>query len=135
MEQIKTLAEDITAFVEVLTTEKSGMPFGYQFFGHRRGQGLLVMGTGETAQAVFDRLISFPSLPWMHGNIVLVRTDLMTAREEVGLLYDMKKEIAHHLELPEIALAAFSVRRHCNDVLRVCADLGKTPTPGQTVRS
>jgi hypothetical protein len=127
MDQPQTRADALGSCVEVLTTAQGDVPFGYRVFGHRRGADLLVAGQGEAAQAVFDRLIANPALPWMHGNLVLVRTDLMGEPEQDQLGVGRSRETGHQLRLPEIAMGAFALRRHCTDILRACADLGKLP--------
>tara|TARA_R110002072_G_scaffold58841_5_gene149632 strand:+ start:98 stop:247 length:150 start_codon:yes stop_codon:yes gene_type:complete len=49
----------------VLTAKDSGGTIGYRFGGDRPGPNALVAGDAPLVEALFDRLRSLPTLPWM----------------------------------------------------------------------
>lgn len=56
-------------FIEVLTSEINGQPFGYRVVGHDAGPQIVVAGICASAASVFDRLLSIPSLGWIRGSL------------------------------------------------------------------
>lgn len=127
MSKWKTLHQTDSGFVEVLTSDKDGSVFGYRLVGAAPGPQLVVVGQWAAAETVFDRLMSIPTLPWMRGRLVLIRTDVLD-----GMLGDPSSlcplgNIDRTLILPCAnagALGDADVLRAYHMVLRVCTDLG-----------
>ena len=114
--------------VEVLTTERTGNRFGYRLVGASAGPQIVVAGTCSSAEKVFDRMLSIPTLPWMRGNLILVRLDALD--DFVGEISALKPfgKIDRTLILPwtsDEETSDLFTRRSYHKVLRACADLGK----------
>lgn len=117
----------VSGFVEVLTTQISGEVFGYRFVGHAAGPQVAVIGACASAGQAFDRLLSIPTLPWMRGNLVLIRADVLECI--VGDLSSLTQvgAVDRTMILPWTNLEQADpvlVRRYYRDVLRACARLG-----------
>lgn len=123
-------------FVEVLTAEMSGEAIGYCFGGGRPGPNALVAGDRRLMNALFERLNTLPTLPWMWGRLYLGTTENI---ERVGLK-DIKNGLANlHFDglvmLPYLAGAkthAISVDRAYWGTLRLCRNLGMIVGRGVT---
>ena len=127
--------ETESGYVEVLTSDKDGTPFGYRLVGARTGPQVVIAGTCPTSDVIFDRLMSLPTLPWMRGNLVLIRLDAMD-----GMLGDLTEisslgEIDRTLVLPwgdKNCLNETAIRRSYHAVRRVCTDMGMISGRGVT---
>lgn len=126
LRSIKT-GRDVSGYVEVLTTQKSGEVFGYKLVGQASGPQVAVFGACVSAAHAFDRLLSIPTLPWMRGNLVLIRADALEC-----IVSDLSSlvrvgTVDRTLILPWTNLDQADpvlVRRYYRDVLRTCARLG-----------
>ena len=133
MSRCKKLSEAKCGYVEVLTTERAGSPFGYRLVGASPGPQIVVAGYCSSAELVFDRLLSNPTLAWICGNLVLINLDLLD---------DLMSELSsiprlgttdQTLILPYIDVGDGDeaiVRHSYHMVLRACADLGMIAGPG-----
>lgn len=62
-------------FVEVLTSEDGVRVIGYRFIGGRPGPCIMIAGFSPVAHAVFDRLLTIPTLPWLRGTLYMMMPD------------------------------------------------------------
>lgn len=69
-----------TKFVEALTADTSGEFIGYRFGGGRPGPNALIAADARLIEALSDRLVSLPTLPWMWGQLYLVALDDVECR-------------------------------------------------------
>ena len=133
----KVISERDCGYLEVFSTLKTGRTFGYRLVGASPGPQLVVAGhCGESAD-IFDRLLQIPTLPWMRGNLVLIRLDALD-----DLVQDIAS-IAHigvvdrtmMLPLGESdRIDEVIQRRTYHSILRTCAQLGMISGRGVTSR-
>lgn len=122
-----TLTKTEAGFLEVLTTDWDGTIYGYRLTGAMAGPTLLVAGTCETAEMVFNRLMRIPTLPWMRGTLVLIRLDHLDDIAGDSCKLPTLGPIERTLVLPVIdggPEVEVQIRRTYHRVLRACADLG-----------
>lgn len=62
-------------FVEILTAPITGNAIGYGFGGSLPGPNALVAGDAALIEALSERLLRLPTLPWMWGKLYLVSID------------------------------------------------------------
>ncbi len=127
MTTFRKLTKASSGYVEILTTERTGTDFAYRLVGASAGPQVAVAGVCPSAGRVFDRLLSIPSLPWMRGNLILIRLDALD--NLLGELSSLSPlgEIDQTIILPwtdEGAADDALIRRSYHMVLRACADLG-----------
>lgn len=127
MADFKNLTKADSGYVEVMTNEKTGMAFGYRLTGASAGPQLVVAGTCPSAEKVFDRLLAIPSLPWMRGNLVLIRLDaldnLLGDLSSLSPLGPVDRTLV--LPLPDAKELDETLTLHSyHMVLRACAELG-----------
>lgn len=123
----KTLSEADAGFVEILTNDRDGTPFGYRLRGNAAGPQLVVAGFCPMAMPIFDRLLSIPTLPWMRGTLVLVRLDILDECLQDLMRLDPLGPVDRTIILPwshtdEPDTRTLLAQYHM--VLRACADLG-----------
>lgn len=113
--------------VDVLTTSDSGDVLGYKLIGQAPGPQLTVIGACASADQAFDRLLSIPTLPWMRGNLVLIRADTLehivtdlASIAQVGPV-DRTMILPWSNHQPAEPLL---IKRYYREVLRSCAHLG-----------
>lgn len=127
MTRWERLNENESGFVEVLTTARTGTAFGCRLVGAKPGPQLAVAGVCPSAEIVFDRLLSIPTLPWLRGNLILLRLDVLDdILMELSSLSSMG-EIDRTVMLPWVdpdQEDRQTLRRSYHMVLRACADLG-----------
>ena len=121
------IAANLSGFVEVLTTQVTGKPFGYRLQGGSSGPQLVVAGVCDMTDEVFDRIMRIPTLPWMRGSLVLIRLnaldDLFTDLARLNPLGTVDRTLV--LPWPDDkVLNAFVLRRNYHLILRTCSDLG-----------
>ena len=119
--------EGDSTFVDVLTCETSGIPFGYRLIGAAPGPQVVVAGIGRIAEQVFDGLMAIPTLPWMRGTLVLVHLDVLDHPAGETALRVPLGPVDRTLKLPWPSQAlpeAPLVRQSLHRVLHVCADMG-----------
>ena len=138
MSRCKKLSKAECGYVEVLTTERAGSPFGYRLVGPTPGPQIVVAGFCSSAERVFDHLLSNPTLAWMRGNLVLVNLDLlgdlMIELSSIPRLGTTDRTlILPYIDDSDGAEAI--VRRSCDIVLRACADLKMIAGPCVPVTS
>lgn len=68
---------DESKFVEVLTSEDSGDLIGYRIGGACPGPSAVLAGHPALIEALFDRFIAVPTLPWMWGSLHLVSLEFV----------------------------------------------------------
>ena len=115
------------AFVETLVLPGSDVPFGLRLNGASAGPQVVVAGTCDAAQTVFDRLLSIPTLPWMRGSLVMIQLETLD-----GMLGDLSDitplgPIDRTVVLPwanNVEPDELQIRRNYHMVLRLCADMG-----------
>lgn len=114
-------------FVEVLTSRATGVQIGYRLIGAKAGPQLVAAGTCDIAESVFHRVLSIPSLPWMRGNLVLLRLDVLhDIIDDLAQLQQMGR-IDRTLLLAwggDTTLVDQIVRRNYHMLLRACTELG-----------
>ncbi|WP_300062041.1 hypothetical protein [uncultured Roseobacter sp.] len=114
-------------YVEVLTTRRCGAVFGYRLAGTAAGPRPVVAGLGNPAEQIFDRLLQIPTLPWIRGQLVLIRLDLLdNAPDDLDSVMAIGP-VDRTLTLPWYGLEDPSdseLRRGCHHVLRACSRLG-----------
>ena len=118
------IEHDACGFLEVFTTEATGEPYAYRLLGVRRGPQLAIAGHGAPADAVFDRLLSIPSLPYIHGSLLLVQLDRLNKSFDDLDRLTLRAPIDRIFMLPSCETGTVFIRRLCSDVLRVVAGLG-----------
>ena len=125
-------------FVEVLASTETGEPFGHRLIGSRAGPQIVAAGDCEMTDQVFDRLLSIPTLPWMRGNLILIRLNaLHDIVENIEALRPVGK-IDRTVLLPwsdGSASDARRVTRGYHTILRACTDLGMIAGRGVSERS
>ena len=123
----KTVESSIAGYVEVLSTERTGTAYGYRLFGAQAGPQVVVAGSCSEAEQVFDRLLAIPTLPWIRGNLVLLRLDVLD-----NLYHDLRS-LASVGRVDEIVFLPWTcsdegneqlARRNFHMVLRMCTQLG-----------
>lgn len=128
MTKWERLTENECGFVEVLTTERTGIPFGCRLVGAKTGPQVAAAGACPSAEVVFNRLLSIPTLPWLRGNLILLRLDVLDdIFAELSSLASLG-EIDRTVMLPWVSSEEDDdqavLRRSYQMVLRACADLG-----------
>ncbi len=121
------LKEANCGYVEIMATEQTGTSFGYRLVGASAGPQIVVAGICPSAAQVFVRLLAIPSLPWMRGNLVLIRLDALDNLWGDLSLMSPLGEIDRTLILPWSDIEdtdAELIRRGYLMVLRACAELG-----------
>lgn len=73
-------------FVEVLTSEDFGELIGYRIGGGRPGPSAVLAGDPDLIEALFERLMAVPTLPWMWGRLHLVSLEFI----ESGNLHELQ---------------------------------------------
>lgn len=115
-------------FVEVLTSEDFGELIGYRIGGGRPGPSAVLAGDPDLIEALFERFMAIPTLPWMWGRLHLVSLEFI----ESGNLHEL------HTCLPEVKVDGLILLRipksdENHDVavndgywegLRLCSQLG-----------
>ena len=73
------LSEDprINSPYRVIRSNGNGPVVGYHVSGRKAGPTLLVAAEAPGTHDVFRRLLSIPTLPWLRGNLFLLRFDGM----------------------------------------------------------
>lgn len=121
------ICENDAGFVEVLTTRETGERIGYRLIGAKAGPQLVAAGVCEAAERVFERFLSIPTLPWMRGNLILLRLDVLHD------VIDDLEELRPMGRIDQTVLLAWDdgenssdaiVRRNYHMVLRACAGHG-----------
>ncbi|WP_299412423.1 hypothetical protein [uncultured Sulfitobacter sp.] len=64
-------------FVEVLTSEDFGELIGYRIGGGRPGPSAVLAGDPALIEALFERFMAIPTLPWMWGRLHLVSLEFI----------------------------------------------------------
>ncbi len=127
MTRWKKICENDAGFVEVLTSRASGERIGYRLIGAKAGPQLVAAGVCEAAEHVFDRFLSIPTLPWMRGNLILLRLDVLHD------VIDDLEELRPMGRIDQTVLLAWDdgeitsdtmVRRNYHMVLRACTNHG-----------
>lgn len=127
MSNLRLVAERDSGYLEVFSTQRTGKVFGYRLVGASAGPQLVVAGHCEASSDVFERLLDIPTLPWIRGNLVLIRLDALD-----DLVLDISS-IAHigvvdrTLILPDSGPDVereLMQRRNYHMILRTCAQLG-----------
>ncbi len=121
------LNEQESGFVEVLATEREGIPYGYRLRGHRSGPQLVVAGVCPAAGEVFDRILQIPTLPWMRGTLTLIMLDVLDASIGDVNHFDPLGPIDRTIMLSSMENGSSNegdMKRHYHSVLRACAALG-----------
>lgn len=62
-------------FVEVLTSHATGDLMGYRIGGSRPGPNAVLAACETLTEALFERFMALPTLPWMWGRLYLVSLD------------------------------------------------------------
>lgn len=127
MTNLKKLNEQESGFVEVLATEREGIPYGYRLRGHRSGPQLVVAGLCPAAREVFGRILHIPTLPWMRGTLTLIMLDAFDDLIADVNQFDPLGPIDRTTMLPSMDNGSSNegdLKRHYHTVLRACAALG-----------
>ena len=120
--------DEACRFVEVLTSETTGLPIGYCLGGGSPGPNVLAVGHSPLMDVVFERLSLLPTLPWMWGKLYLVTLDAL----DDGNITDARKAIPE-TPFDEIIMLPFSTFEGSDEktadqsywsVLKLCAGLG-----------
>lgn len=127
MSNQKIIAERDSGYLEVFTIRHTGTVFGYRLVGATQGPQLVVAGHCQASSDVFERLLKIPTLPWMRGNLVLIRLDALD-----DLVMDISS-IAHIGTVDRTVILTDTdqdnshealQRRNYHMILRTCAQLG-----------
>ncbi|GGE48835.1 hypothetical protein [Actibacterium pelagium] len=119
--------ETENGYLEVFTTQRTGTEFGYRIVGAKPGPQVVVAGHCTSTVKVFERLLAIPTLPWMRGNLVLIRLDALD-----DLIHDITS-IASIGVVDRTVILADSVseegdeklqRRNYHMILRTCSQMG-----------
>lgn len=126
MNQVSALKNPISRSVDALTEPNQPHPFGFVLKGAKAGPQLVIGGHGWIAEATYDRLRSIPTLPWMRGNLVLVRFDLLSdGFRALDALADLgPTDRTVHLTTIGPFQGADPVGTNTQRVLRAARDLG-----------
>lgn len=123
----RIIAERDSGYLEVFCTRKTGTVFGYRLVGATPGPQLVVAGHCAASADVFERLLDIPTLPWMRGNLVLIRLDALD-----DLVQDITS-ISHIGIVDRTVILPYGVaagdtdalkRRTYHQILRTCTQLG-----------
>lgn len=123
----KRPSESDCGYVEVLTTHNTGAVYGHRLVGAAAGPQVLIAGFCPSAEQVFERILSIPTLPWMRGTLLLVRLELLDDLPEDLSSYSGFGKVDHTVVLPwceSCELDETHIRRCYYMTLRTCADLG-----------
>lgn len=127
MSNWKKLAQADFGYIEALTATAKGTVIGYRLVGASAGPQLVVAGICPSSEHVFDRLLSIPTLPWMRGSLVLIRTsaldNLLSDLPSVSVLGEIDRTMVLPFSDTEKADETI-IRRSYHQVLRACASLG-----------
>lgn len=116
-------------YVDVITSQQGGHVTGYRLQGSRPGPNLLVAGFSPCADAIYDRLLNLPTLPWLRGTLSMLLLDTPNISDRsVTELTGPGTRIDDVLFLPfntmEPDHMADHVRSGYRSVLRLCERLG-----------
>ncbi|MGJ8603274.1 MAG: hypothetical protein ACSHXH_04035 [Marivita sp.] len=118
------IAERDAGYLEVFCTQTTGTIFGHRLVGTAPGPQLVVASHCQTSAHVFERLLNIPTLPWMRGNLVLIRLDALddlvmdiTSIAHIGIV-DRTMILTENTTDPNVQ------RRNYHMILRACAQLG-----------
>lgn len=121
------IANHDCGYLEVFCTPDTGTPFGYRLVGASPGPQLVVAGHCTASADIFDRLLNIPTLPWMRGNLVLIRLDALdNLVQDIGSIAHIGT-VDRTVILPNDADAPLderAQRRTYHAILRTCAQLG-----------
>lgn len=127
MSNWKKLAQADCGYIAALTATAKGTVIGYRLVGASAGPQLVVAGICPSSEHVFDRLLSIPTLPWMRGSLVLIRTsaldNLLSDLPSVSVLGEIDRTMVLPFSDTEKADETI-IRRSYHQVLRACASLG-----------
>ncbi len=120
--------EQESKFVEVLTTEIACELIGYRIGGSRPGPNAVLASDAALIEALFDRFMALPTLPWLWGRLYLVSLDSIengNLHELIGTLPDVPVDGLVMLPYSDKA------EGHANSIesgywagLRLCRQLG-----------
>lgn len=115
-------------FVEVLTAPTSGVTIGYCFGGYKVGPNALISGDAVLIDQIVDRLILLLTLPWMRGQLYLMKLDRIdyTSERDIrahlgGVVVDELVMLPH---LNPLTDETEQVQSGYWTVLRLCSKLG-----------
>lgn len=123
--------------IDPLTITSTNLVIGHRLIGASAGPQLVVAGVCPSADEVFQRILSIPTLPWMRGNLVLLRLDRLEDAAEVLHEISYIGPIDRTIFLPWPDTETLSkplVRRSYHMVLRACAELGMIAGRGVNLR-
>lgn len=127
-------------FVDVLTSSLSGDLIGYRIGGSRPGPNAVLAGETALTEALFERFITLPTLPWLWGCLYLVTLSSL----ESGRLHEVRK-LLENVEIDGLVLLPYASDPGEHDKavesaywagLRLCRQLGMIegrgmgPSPG-----
>ena len=123
-------------FVEVLTAEVSGAEIGFRFGGNYPGPNALIAGDVALIDALSDRLLALPTLPWMWGKLYLVEIDGIARLDirdaQSGLAHVMFDEVILLPHAKTFADWQGTVNQAYWTTLKLCRRLGMIEGRGVT---
>jgi len=125
---IQTIEGGQIPLVEVLTSPSGTSTIGYRLGGFNAGPSVVVAGYSPIAGAVYDRLISLPTISWMRGTLTLIFLDELDRCGPVSsTITDGVQEPNELHFLPSNFDEPFNeaaIRSGYWSTLRLCASLG-----------
>lgn len=128
-------AQDLAHLVDVLASKSGAEPAGYRLGGYLSGPSIVALGHDPVAGAVFERLLSVPTLAWMRGRLSLVFSDRICSRGWTEIVQD-----GHVNQTILLPISGSPKRLSTNidagywAVLRTCAYLGMIEGRGIQIR-
>ena len=133
MTPMTTQTDTDAGFVEVLTTKSTGEVYGYRLTGAAPGPVLVAAGHCDAAEALFERIMRIPTLPWMRGTLVLIRLGRLDVHTRIADDLVELGPVDRTIVLPFAdhgEASALELRRTYHNILRTCADLGMISARG-----
>jgi len=115
-------------FTEVLTSEMNGNLLGYRIGGSRHGPNAVLASDAVLTEALFERFMSLPTLPWLWGRLYLVSLDSVDS----GCLQELHSCL-HGVPIDRLLMLPYAAKGigHANSIesgywtgLRLCRQLG-----------
>ncbi|WP_131802285.1 hypothetical protein [Yoonia tamlensis] len=120
--------QNSAAFVEVLTTNQQGKPFGLKFGGAFAGPNVLVAGHRPLTSMVCDRLLQLPTIHWMRGTLTVISLDALEeaamSRSVASVIEGRPDELLFLPYAPRTAFREAAAKESYWSILRLCTSLG-----------
>jgi len=108
---------------------------GYHVSGAQRGPTLLIASDAEVIQPVYRRVLALPNLPWLRGNLLLVRLGQTAGPCDAIMLDQLAAQFNPIDDVLHIAGSGSDQQALYWTILRFCAKYGMISGRGVPMRA